>query len=92
MAPFSLGSTCTLAQADDLHAALGAHMTGHPGESLVIDATGVEEADVSLAQLLVSAKHTADARGVSMTLQPSQAVSDLLARAGLDGWAESVRA
>ena len=92
MAPFSLGSTCTLAQVDELHAALCEHVAAHSAEGLVIDATGVEEADVSLAQLLVAARHTAGARNLSMTLMPSQAVSGLLARTGLTGWAETVRA
>ncbi len=88
MAPFSLGSTCTLAQADGIHAALGEHMLAHPGEGLVIDATAVDEADVSLVQLLVAARHSAASRNVAMTLLPSQVVSSLLARAGLTGWAE----
>jgi anti-anti-sigma regulatory factor len=92
MTPFSLKGPCTLSQAEAIHAALGEHLLDHAGEALVIDATAVEEADVSLLQLLVAAGRTATARNVSLALRPSPAVSALLARAGLAGWAESVRA
>ncbi len=92
MTPFILEPVCTLSQADSLHAALAEHIAGHAGEGLVIDATAVEEADVSLAQILVSAGQTAAARGAALSLRPSPAVSALLARAGLGGWARAVGA
>ena len=92
MAPFSLGSTCTLSQAETIHAALSEHLLDHAGEGLLVDASAVEEADISLVQILVSAGRTAASRHLAMTLEPSPTVSALLARAGLGDWAASLRA
>ncbi|RIY02723.1 STAS domain-containing protein [Aureimonas flava] len=92
MTPFTLGEACTLSQAEAIHAALSEHMLRHAADGLLIDATGVAEADVSLTQLLVAARRAAAARGLATTLLPSPAVRELLGRAGLDGWAESARA
>lgn len=92
MTPFSLGPACTLSQAEAIHAALSEHLLDHAGEGLLVDASAVEEADISLVQILVSAGRTAASRHLAMTLKPSPAVTALLARAGLDDWAASLRA
>ncbi|MBB3936243.1 STAS domain-containing protein [Aureimonas phyllosphaerae] len=92
MTPFSLGPACTLSQAEAIHAALSEHLLDHAGEGLLVDASAVEEADISLVQILVSAGRTAASRHLAMTLEPSPAVTALLARAGLDDWAASLRA
>lgn len=92
MTPFALPGACTLAEAEAIHSALGEHLLDHAGEGLLVDASAVEDADVSLVQLLVSAGRTAASRNVPFALLPSPTVSALLSRAGLDGWAESLRA
>ncbi|WP_294644487.1 STAS domain-containing protein [uncultured Aureimonas sp.] len=92
MTPFSLGSTCTLSQAEAIQTALSEHLLDHAGEGLLVDASAVEEADISLVQILVSAGRTAGARHLAMTLKPSAEVSALLARAGLGDWAAGLRA
>lgn len=73
---------CTLVQADalaqDLRAALAL-----PGDALHIDARDVEEADVSLLQLLIAARHSGEATGTALRFTMSPTVADLARRAGL---------
>lgn len=55
-------------------------------KSIALDLSLVEEADVSLLQILVSLRKTANARGSTLSVQSNAYVDDLLARAGLTHW------
>lgn len=72
---------CTLVQAEsiavDFRAALGA------GGGLVIDASALEEGDVSLLQILIAARHSCEAVGSGLVLTSSPALERLATRAGL---------
>lgn len=71
---------CTLVQAEgialDFRAALGA------GGGLQVDASAMEEGDVSLLQILIAARHSCEAVGCSLALTSSPVLEALAARAG----------
>ncbi len=53
------------------------------GAGLTVDASGVEHIDISVLQLIVSARKECTARHAAFTLVSGSALSQLAARAGL---------
>lgn len=56
----------TIAVAADTHAALSAALAG--ADAVVVDCRGTSEADLSLVQLLIAARHSADDAGKTLSL------------------------
>lgn len=77
-----LPACCTLAQADALSRDLRDALS-QPDNGLHIDASAVEEADVSLLQLLIATGHSCAAMGVALHLSPSPELAEVARRAGL---------
>lgn len=80
MSTFTLPPRCTLVQAEgiasDCRAALGA------GGGLLIDASALEEGDVSLLQILIAARQSCEAAGGDFALTSSPTLDALAGRAG----------
>lgn len=69
-----------LRQAARLAEALTDAIAAHP--AVVIAAGALEEADISILQVLLAARKTAAGAGKSLTLEPSDSLLRILARAG----------
>lgn len=83
---FSMDSQCTLLGAEELCMTLVDRLSDSASASIDLDLSQVEEADISLLQILVSLRQTATARGCALGVQSNTYVDDLLARAGLTHW------
>ena len=92
----TFGGALNIREAPRLHAEILAAMAS--GEALVIDVSGVTEADVSFVQLLLAARRSADAQGKPLTLKGPvlEAVRAVLRRGGFatddTGWLTGVEA
>lgn len=87
---FNLPPRCTLVQAEGIASDCRAAIEAGGGVS--IDATALEEADVSLLQILIAARETCESAGKGFTLTPSPVLDELAARAGFTTSAEGLRA
>lgn len=74
---------CTLVQADDLADDLRAALSSG-SDALHIDATAVEEVDVSLLQLLIAARRSCEASGLALRFTISPTLQLVARRAGLE--------
>lgn len=83
---FAFHASCLLPQAEVLRYALMGRLNGTRAKTFSVDLTAVEEADISLLQLLVSLRRTAASRAIALTAVSNAYVDDLLARAGLSNW------
>lgn len=80
--PFVLPRPCTLVQAEAIHRDCRAAF--HEGSAAFrIDARAVEEADVSLLQIIIAAQKSCQAAGRGFSLGLSPAVAETARRAGL---------
>ncbi|KQT69012.1 MULTISPECIES: STAS domain-containing protein [unclassified Aureimonas] len=84
--PLRAPSHCTIVEADTFRQALLARLSGEGAGPVEIDLSGVEDADITLIQLVLAAGKSAEAKGRSLSVTSSPAVADLLSRAGLSGW------
>ena len=83
--PFSVALTGSLGLKDAvrLHAELLAALEA--SQSVVIDATGLREADISIVQLVIAAQKTASAAGKTLTLNAGKdgVLAQLLTKSGI---------
>jgi anti-anti-sigma regulatory factor len=81
---------CSIVEAEDVLLRVKESLGGEGVSRLIFDCSAVVEADVTFVQILLSAKVTGKARGVSVELSaPAQgALAEVLERAGLTRPAE----
>lgn len=77
----TLPARCTLVEIAELHGTLSRALSDG-AEDLRIDAGAVEEADLSLLQLLIATGRSLDGTGRALEIVPSQALRALAARGG----------
>lgn len=77
---------CTIIEADAFRQDILSRLHGEDGDVIEIDLSAVEDTDITLIQLLLSAGKSAEAKGRTLSITSSSAVTDLLSRAGLPGW------
>ncbi|MBM3606561.1 MAG: STAS domain-containing protein [Alphaproteobacteria bacterium] len=80
-ATLCLPPRCTLVQAEGIAAECRNTLSAGDG-GLLIDASCVEEADVTLLQILMAARQSCEAAGRDFALTSSPALATLAARAG----------
>lgn len=78
----SLPPRCTLVQAEEIASECRAALSSG-AEALQINASALEEGDVSLLQIVIAARNSCEAVGRAFSLTPSPVLEALAARAGL---------